>query len=418
MNKQTKSNILVIWPPKLEFIFSIQKHYTYFGETIGYLKDHTDLKITVMDGSSLMFFQWDFIKEYTKCYDFLLVYTDLHNSISALKAAQLCKSISPNTTAISYGQGTAYIPFELLENGFDAAITDYQFEESIVGFINYKIGKSNIDNLKGIVYKDKDNIVEIKDTFEHNMEKISFPALDLIPVEQYKKISGRDQLCFTVSRGCSFSCKFCRVPIANSNKTSYRDIKSTIEFVKKYMSEFSSIKFIAPTFTENREWVIKLCNEIINERIKFQWIVTTRIELLDKELVILMSKAGCIAVAFGLETLYQSTQAIINKEYSQDFLIKQFKLLHDNKIIPKAFIMLGIQCQTKTEIDDLYSFLQSHKIEIRPKEYYPYEKFFESSNKYELMKHFDRDDVYCNNLIKDIKKIDFINYLLNRTNVR
>ena len=196
-----RHKILIIWPPKLEYIFSIQKHYTFFGETIDYIRTHTDFEIKVMDGSALEYFQWDFIKEYANQYDFILVYTDTHNSISSINAVAQCKSISPKTIAISYGQGTAYFPQELINSGFDAVIIDPQFEESIVAYLQYKTGKAEESSLKGIFYKQGSHTIEIKETFEHNIENISFPALDLLPVQQYKNISGRNQLCFTVSRG-------------------------------------------------------------------------------------------------------------------------------------------------------------------------------------------------------------------------
>ena len=164
--------------------------------------------------------------------------------------------------------------------------------------------------------------------------------------------------------------------------------------------------------------MVELCNRILNDNIKFKWIVTTRIELLDEELLKLMSDAGCIAIAFGLETLYLQTQKNVNKHYTKEFLIKQFDLIHKYKIIPKAFIMLGIKDQTKIEIEEMYNFLKANRVEIRPKEYYPYEDFFLEKDKFKLMQHFERTDTYCNNIIDDVEKREFINYLINRTNVR
>ena len=386
--------VLFIWPPKIEYIFSIQKHYTSFGETIAYLDQNENILVDVMDGSALLYFQWDFISAYARNYDFLVVYTDLHNGISAIKAAKQCKKISPNTITISYGQGTPYIPKVLLENGFDAAVIDAMYQKSILNYILYKQRIVKKENLRGIWYWENEKIQAVNVFYDHDIKDIAFPALNKIPVEQYKKISGRDQICFTTMRGCIYSCRFCRVPIADSRNVSYRPIPEILDYVKKVKDDFASVKFISANFTVHRNWVLEFCDEVLSSGIQFQWIVTTRIELLDEELLAAMSKAGCIAIAFGMETLYEETQKKIDKYIPRESLIKQINLIHKYKIIPKAFIMLGIPGQDKNEILEMFEFLKIHKVQIRPKEYYPYEELLNGSDKLELLKFFERNDVY------------------------
>src|SRR5689334_4755577 len=186
------SKVLFIWPPKVEYVFSIQKHYTNFGETISFLEQQ-GLNVDVMDGSALLYFQWDFIQAYSKLYDFLIIYTDLHNSISAIKAAQLCKRISPSTIVISYGQGTPYIPETLLGNGFDASVIDPMYQKTILDFIKYKEGEKLESEMRGIYFQENGSLIKIEQKNILDVSQVAFPALDKIPVQQYKKISGRDQ---------------------------------------------------------------------------------------------------------------------------------------------------------------------------------------------------------------------------------
>jgi radical SAM superfamily enzyme YgiQ (UPF0313 family) len=411
------TKILIIWPPKIEYVFSIQKHYTYFGETIAYLDRCPEFNIDVMDGTAFLYSQWDFIEAYSREYDFLVIYTDLHNSMSSIKSANICKSISANTNIIAFGEGTSFAPEVYLENGFDAVIVDPMYEKGIQNYIYFKMGIVDLGQLRGVYFISNDKMVKINDTYTHDISDISFPALDKIPVNQYKKISGRDQLCFSVARGCYYKCRFCRVPVANRYTESRRKIEDIINYIKLVKDDFASIKFIAPTFTANRPWVIQLCKELINAGVNIKWIVTTLIELLDDELVKLMSQAGCIAVAFGLETLYVETQSNIDKKIPTDILLKKVNLLHENNIIPKAFVMLGIPSQTQTEIDEMFKFLKMNNIEIRPKEYYPYENFFTTQSKLALLDFFERDDAY-KIAIPGMSKNQFIKYMLDRTSVR
>lgn len=410
------SNILFIWPPKIEYIFSIQKHYTNFGETIAYLEEN-GCNVDVMDGSALLHFQWDFIQAYSKKYEYLIVYTDLHNAMSAIKAAQLCKKISPTTIIISYGQGASYVPETLIENGFDAVVIDPMYQKTIMDYIKYIEDNNYRTELRGIYFKEGGKLTKIEKRNVLDVSKVAFPALSKIPVKQYKQISGRDQVCFTVARGCPYPCHFCRVPMDQGKKVSYRPIPDIVDYVKEVKDNFKSIKFIAPTFTVDREWVLNLCESILSSGVQSKWIVTTRLELLDKELLDMMSRAGCIAIAFGLETLYSETQKSIDKNLPVDFVTSQVNLLHSSGIIPKAFIMLGIPGQTAKEIEDTYMYLRNNNIEVRPKEYYPYDELLSTDDQLGLLRRFEREDVY-NTPIPEVSPSRFVDWLSDRTTVR
>ncbi len=410
-------SILIIWPPKIEYIFSIQKHFASFGETVAYLDQITDFNVDVMDGSALQYFQWDFIEAYSRQYDFLVIYTDLHNSISSIDAAKQCKDISTDTVTIAYGRGVHYAPEVFLENGFDAAVIDPMYQTAIEKYIRYKTENSDLSELKGIYFREGNHTIQIDDKYEFDISKIAFPALGKLPIEQYKNISGRDQLCFTVAKGCSYNCRFCRVPLGEGRSIFHRRVDDIVEYTESVKDGFSSVKLLAPTFTAERVWVMELCEAILKADLKFKWIVTTRLELLDAEMLEMMSKAGCIAIAFGIETLYVETQSRIDKYLPREFMIKQFRLIHSAQIIPKAFVMLGIPGQTTTEIEEMYMLLKANRVEIRPKEYYPYELMLTNSNKLDMLRFFERNSVYKTR-ISDVSTLQFVKWLADRTAIR
>ena len=291
------------------------------------------------------------------------------------------------------------------------------YQKSILDFILYKQGKLTKNKLKGIWFWENGKICKISEFHKHDIKDIAFPALDKIPVKQYKKISGRDQICFTTMRGCIYSCRFCRVPIADSQIVSYRPIHDIIEYVKLVKDDFASVKFISANFTVHRDWVLEFCEKVLSANLRFKWIVTTRIELIDEELLLMMSKAGCICIAFGMETLYEETQRRIDKYVPRAYLTNQINLLHKYSIIPKAFIMLGIPGQGIEEIEEMYAFLKIHNVEIRPKEYYPYDLLADSSNKLDILREFERDGVY-KNPIPDVDTLQYVKWLTDRTTIK
>lgn len=409
--------ILLVWPPKVEYVFSIQKHFTYFGETAAFLGREPDVEVTVLDGTALQHFAWAFIEAYASKFDFVLVYTDLHNSLQAIRAAQECKRISPDSQVVSFGEGTAFAPRTYVEHGFDAAIVDAMYERSALSYIRWRRGDLAVDGLHGVVYADKGVVQECPPRLPMTIDDIAFPALDLLPVARYVEISGRNQLCFTVARGCPYRCPFCRVPVAQAGGVAYRDAEAVLDYMEQQRARWNSMKLIAPTFTADREWVLDFCSRAAARQSVGKWIVTTRLERLDQELLRAMAQAGCIAIAFGLETLDVRTQERIGKHVTEDELRSQVALIHDAGIIPKAFIMLGIPGQTRSEVEATFAKLRELRVEIRPKEYYPYEAFSAAADPMALFERFDRQGVYRSPML-GVTAAEFVSWLRDRTSVR
>ena len=49
----TKANVLFLWPPTSFLCESMFKHFTFFGETIGYISQSRKFNISVIDAAVL-----------------------------------------------------------------------------------------------------------------------------------------------------------------------------------------------------------------------------------------------------------------------------------------------------------------------------------------------------------------------------
>jgi len=409
--------VLFIWPPYVEYIYSLQKRFTDFGETATYVANQADFSVTVMDGTAHMLFQWDFISAYAEEYDFLVICTDTHNALHAVRAAHQCKRITRHTRIVAFGQAAAYVPDFLLSEGFDAVVVTPMYEDTLVRYMRSCSHDGCDKPVVGVATRHNGQVTIVPDDRPLSISHVPFPNLALLPFEQYKHISGRDQICFSVSRGCPYSCRFCRVPVSQGSHLANKSVDEIIAYLPNVVDRAASLKFIAPTFTADREWSLNLSSRISKAGIRCKWIVTTRLELLDEELLMEMSRAGCIAIAFGLETLYPETQRQVDKHLPEALVLEKVGLMRYHGIIPKAFVMLGIPGQTRQEIEDLYAFLQRHQIEIRPKEYYPYERLRESADHQATLARVARDGVY-KSPIAGVTPVEFVRWLNTRTAVR
>ena len=103
-----------------------------------------------------------------------------------------------------------------LQCGADFAVLG-EGEEACQDLITRLWNKEDYSNLDGLSYRDADNNIKVnkKTKFVQDLDKIPFPARDLIPLENYwkRKFShGPVQSKFTSitsSRGCPLTCSFC-----------------------------------------------------------------------------------------------------------------------------------------------------------------------------------------------------------------
>ena len=122
--------------------------------------------------------------------------------------------------------------------------------------------------------------------------------------------------------GCPFDCCFCAVNNIWKGGRRFRSNDNVIQEILQLSEnlEDEEISFADDTFTLNRARIASLCeqSEKIRQVIPWRWGCTTRVDLVDQELLHLMAKAGCYAVTFGVETGSAQVMCSIDKKITLD----------------------------------------------------------------------------------------------------
>ena len=74
-----------------------------------------------------------------------------------------------------------------------------------------------------------------------------------------------------------------------------------------------SFDFIHDMFTVDRKRVVHFCETLLQSGYKFNWGCSARTDCVDRDLLALMSRAGCNAIFFGIETGSPHMQEVIQK---------------------------------------------------------------------------------------------------------
>ena len=116
------------------------------------------------------------------------------------------------------------------------------------------------------------------------------------------------------SRGCPNSCYFCRQNVMWKSQPRLRSPESICEELK-YLDtlDIHNVMFHADTFTQDRDNVIGICKQIVDNNLKVRWICNARVDLVDEKMLQWMKRAGCWMINFGIESGVQDILDQSNK---------------------------------------------------------------------------------------------------------
>ena len=400
--------ITFIWPPERVFTGSLFKHYTYFGETIGYLNELNKYDINVMDCGVKQYSYSDLYKAAQS--DVVIIYVETYTIKSAKDIITFMKSSNPQLKVVVYGTACCYIPqYFAKDKDIDIVVYNSNWEVAIQRYLDYLYDKTN--KLCDVYHRQHEEVIYYKPGELIDESKWGLPPLDLLPVEDYFKVRGKRQLELAVNKGCGYNCALCAEKMTFGHRDYRRSIDSIIEFIKGIDFSYDTLYFDSTTFTFNKDWVKKLCIRIIDEGLKVKWRTVTRIDSIDDEIIELMAKAGCYKISFGVETLSDDLQNNINKVIKFEDIKNSFDMVQKYGIVPRALIILGLPNQTNKQFRDTFEMLKSLNCEIRVKEYIPYNELLndEIVND-EIINRFDRHKYYCENM-QDMNKQEYMRYL-------
>ncbi len=253
--------------------------------------------------------------------DFIGISAQTESLLNAYKIADKIKKIDNSIDVALGGPHPTLRPKEVLSNEHIDYVVVGEGEKTILELLNYiNNQKNDLNEIKGLAYSEKGNFCLNERRNPLELCNLPWPARNLFPLEFYDQ----PWTVLTSRGGCPFECPFCSVSGIWEDKKRYR---KPIDIVKeiKYLLNNERIRFVFmvdDTLTLSREWTIKLLNELNEIDQSFNWGCSTRIDLVDKELLEKMKESGCSSIQFGMETGSQSVlnevKNGINKKIARD----------------------------------------------------------------------------------------------------
>ena len=197
-----------------------------------------------------------------------------------------------------------------------------------------------------------------------DLDQLDFPAMHLLKHDRYvmtfAKFSPRKYLPVMATRGCPFKCVYCSEPLTNPH-VRFRSPKNIVDELEKWVKELgvSHFFFMDSNLTLKREQTTGVCGEIIRRGLKITFEGWTRANLVDREILTLLKKAGLIRISYGIESGDPEILKIIKKEVSREDMLNAFKLTDELGIEPACSVMLGLPGETRRSVEATIDFVKN-----------------------------------------------------------
>ena len=266
------------------------------------------------------------------------------------------KEIKKITTAkiIVFGQHPTVEPEETLKSGtIDFALRG-EPENIINDIINNKFNKKELKKINGVCFGKH---ISKKTVIINDLNSIPFPKR--IKNKRYYNplVKNIPYTTMLLTRGCPFDCIFCTVPTLFGKTFRKRSIESVILEIRQVLLQgYKEIFIRDENLTLDKKYLKNLCNEIINENLKFTWICNSRVDTVDYDLLKLMKKSGCHLIKFGVESGNQKTLNLLRKGITLLQIKNTFRICKKISIDTLGHFMIGSPGETRNDILNTIKF--------------------------------------------------------------
>ena len=273
---------------------------------------------------------------------------------------------------VAGGPHPSSLPEEVLANATDIVVIG-EGEETIVELAEYFLGDGKqLKDIAGICFRDIDKkpVYTLSRKLIEHIDTIPFPDFGDFPIKNYtgSEDVNSNPIFWSIfsSRGCPFNCIFCSSHNVFGRSVRMRSANNIVEEIKGLVSRFGveKITFQDDEILCSKERFLKLCDLIAKSELRIKMSIRTRIDSIDKEILLKAKAAGLTRISFGIESWNDDTLNRINKRYTVKTIQEKFKLIEETKFPFISFNNLcGFPWETKEHfrrnIDEISKISQS-----------------------------------------------------------
>lgn len=224
-----------------------------------------------------------------------------------------------------------------------------------------KYDTRDFHGIRGICYVgDSKPVLTAQRPLVQDIDHLPFPARHLMDTED---LILTDRLAKTdlrmthimLSRGCPFSCHFCAAPQKTVQYRSGNNVRSELSaLISEYGIQGFSV--VDDNSMINRKVIVDICHSISDLGLK--WSTVSRVDTVDAHTLELMKNAGCIEIAFGVESGSEQLLRAMNKNISVDQILQAVTQAYSVGIGVKIFLVHGFPGENRQTTGETIHLLE------------------------------------------------------------
>ena len=231
-------------------------------------------------------------------------------------------------------------------------------EEALIELLKAIETKSGVESIRNLIYRQgSEAIVNKQRPFIKDLDRLPFPAWDLLDLENYKdnNIFDGPHMGVMTSRGCPWNCIFCSSGVAWGRNVRFRSVENVVEELKQITGlGIRNIMFYDDTFTLNKPRFLSICEGMA--RLNLKYYCQLRVDTIDDEIAEALKMSGCIMAAIGVESGDAKILKILRKGITKNQVRRAVATLKSAGVPVLASYILGSPGDTHESIRKTIDF--------------------------------------------------------------
>ena len=230
-------------------------------------------------------------------------------------------------------------------------------EETFRQLISYLKGEEQLENIPGLMYRNKKNEIITNPRRERvkNLDVLPSPAYDIFPMKRYPLHR------IVSSRGCPYSCAWCNSSSLWKDGLYWMSPQKIVAEIECLIANYGLKTFVFGdnTFNFDLKRTEEFCDLLIEKEIKILWSVSFRPDNVTPELARKMKMAGCFNVSIGIESANNNILEKIGKKTTIEEVRKGIKILKEANIEIMSQYVIGSPYDTLDTIQESVDFAKT-----------------------------------------------------------
>ncbi len=205
-----------------------------------------------------------------------------------------------------------------------------------------------------------------------DLDSLPFPDVDVF--YRYPFLRSKRVMQVHASRGCQNNCTYCSVPLMKREWVSgaagerFNRTKS-VDYLCEEMNDilarypgFRMVNFGDAALNLKKGWLAEFADKW-PERVRLPFACNININYLDEEEIVMLKRAGCVSVQFGLESGNEDVRMrVYKKGYTDEFVHTVPALLRKHRITYRTNNIMGAPEET---LEDMFETVRTNRA-IKP----------------------------------------------------